>query len=108
MKYFSKFLLLIVMISVSTLLPSLRAADAAAPQFHAMLDAYYEEYVALFPIDAVVNGDTDSRYENIWPDDASPGYRAKVVALCDRYLGELGKYDRASLTPSDQLSYDIL
>jgi uncharacterized protein (DUF885 family) len=73
-----------------------------------MLDAYYEEYLALYPIDAAEYGDSDSRYEAVWPDNKSTDYRAKVTAMCTKYLAALDGYDRAALTPSEQLSYDTL
>lgn len=98
----------LVVILVQLISPLLWASDGSSTAFHALLDAYYEDSVALFPIDAVSNGDNDPRYENIWPDDASAGYREKVVALCDHYLGGLSRYERAMLPASDQLSYDIL
>jgi uncharacterized protein (DUF885 family) len=84
----------------------LRAADVAA--FHALLDRYYEDYLALFPIEAAVNGDNDPRYEAVWPNDISAEYRAQVVALCDRYLAALAQTDRAALAETDRLSYDTL
>lgn len=84
-------------------------ADAAAPaRFRAMLDDYYEEYLALFPVEAAVSGDNDHRYEAVWPNDISAGHRAKVAALCDKYLGELARFTRAELSGTDQLSYDTL
>lgn len=84
----------------------LRAADATA--FHAMLDRYYEEYLALFPIDAAINGDNDPRYEAVWPNDISAEHRAKVTTMCDTYLAALAGYDRASMAETDRLSYDTL
>ncbi len=83
------------------------ALRAAAP-FPVMLDAYYEEYLALFPIDAAVYGDSDPRYEAVWPVEIGPEHRAKVAAMCGKYLAELAKFDRAALSPSEQLSYDTL
>ena len=95
---------------LSFLLISLCGALRAAPAspFHAMLDNYYEEYLALFPIDAAVSGDNDPRYEAVWPDDISAEYRARVAAMCTKFLGELVHYDRAALSATDRLSYDTL
>jgi uncharacterized protein (DUF885 family) len=87
---------------------TLRAGDDSAASFHGTLDAYYEDYLALFPIDAATSGDNDPRYEHVWPNDISPEYREKVVAMCDHYLRALAKYDRETLAPTDQLSYDVL
>jgi uncharacterized protein (DUF885 family) len=80
----------------------------AATPFPAMLDAYYEDYIALFPIDAAAYGDSDPRYEAVWPVEIGAEHRAKVAALCDKYLAALGTYDRAGLSPTEQLSYDTL
>ena len=84
------------------------AALRAAPSFPALLDAYYEDYLALFPIDAAINGDNDPRYEAVWPLEISAGHRVKVAAMATKYLGELAKVDRATLSGTDQLSYDTL
>jgi uncharacterized protein (DUF885 family) len=80
----------------------------AAPSFPALLDAYYEEYLALYPIDAAGFGDSDRRYEAVWPVEIGAEHRAKVAAMCDKYLAELTQVDRAALSLTDQLSYDTL
>ncbi len=84
----------------------LRAADATA--FRAVLDRYYDDYLALFPIETAINGDNDPRYEAVWPNDISAGHRASVTAMCDRYLAALAGFDRAGLSETDRLSYDTL
>ena len=84
------------------------AALRAGTPFPALLDAYYEEYIALYPIDAAGFGDSDRRYEAVWPVEIGTGHRAKVAALCDKYLAALGQVDRAALSPTEQLSYDTL
>jgi uncharacterized protein (DUF885 family) len=86
----------------------LRGADEAGPRFRAVLDSYYEQYLAVYPIEAAINGDNDPRYENIWPNDISAEFRGKVVGLADKYLAALAKFNRAALTPTDQLSFDTL
>lgn len=82
--------------------------SGASISFPAALDSYYAEYQALFPIDAAVYGDNDSRYDAVWPIEIGAEHRAKVAALCDKYLAILDTYDRAALTPTQQLSYDTL
>lgn len=84
------------------------AGDDVTTRFRAMLDNYYEEYLALFPVDAAVNGDNDHRYEAAWPNDISAEHRAKVATMCDKYLGELAKYKQAPLSTTDRLSYEAL
>jgi uncharacterized protein (DUF885 family) len=86
---------------------ALHASDGAMP-FHALLNSYYEDYLALFPVEAAMNGDNDPRYESVWPDDISPEYRGMIAGMCNRYLAALAKVDRAGLSPTDQLSYDTL
>ncbi len=83
-------------------------AARAATALPAMLDAYYEEYLALFPIDAAINGDNDPRYEAVWPIEIGAEHRSKVAAMATKYLAELAKFDRAKLSATDQLSYDSL
>lgn len=85
-----------------------RAADAASPSFSALLNAYYEDYLALFPIEAATNGDSDHRYDNRWPNDISAAGRAQEAALVAKYSAALARFDRAALNPRDQLSYDTL
>ena len=97
---------LILSFMLISLCGALRAAPASP--FHAMLDHYYEEYLALFPIDAAISGDSDPRYEAVWPNDISAEYRARVTAMCTKFLGELAHYDRAALSATDRLSYDTL
>lgn len=84
------------------------AALRAATPFPGLLDRYYEDYLALYPIDAAIYGDNDPRYEAVWPNDISAEHRAKVATMCTKYLGELEKFDRTQLSAADQLSYDTL
>lgn len=100
--------LLFVLVALNSCVLRLGAMDDLGSRFHAMLDAYYEDYLALFPLDGAINGDNDPRYENIWPNDISAEYQGKVEAMCDHYLKALTQYDRGALTPSDRLSYDVL
>mgnify|MGYP001453091338 CR=1 FL=1 len=83
-------------------------AGLHAASFHDLLDRYYEELLELSPVEAAGNGDSDKRYEHIWPNDISAEYRAKDSASTERYLAGLAGFDRAALSSSDQLSYDVL
>src|SRR5690349_24181399 len=93
-----------LLLSLGVLLPTLRAATS----FPDVLAAYYEDYLALFPVDAAVNGDNDPRYEAVWPVEIGAEHRAKVAAMANKYLAALGQFDRARLSTTDQLSYDTL
>jgi uncharacterized protein (DUF885 family) len=99
-----KHLLLPLFLAMAGVMPG---APVVAP-FPALLDSYYEEYLALFPIDAAFSGDNDLRYASVWPNDIGPEHRAMVAAMCDKYLGALARFDRATLPATDQLSYDTL
>ena len=70
----SKRIVVLLLLAASVL--GLRANTS----FPAMLDAYYEEYLALFPIDAAVYGDSDPRYEAVWPIEISRRPAFTVVA----------------------------
>ena len=100
---FKRLLLSLFLVAAS----AVHATSVVTP-FPALLDRYYEDFLALYPIEAAVYGDNDSRYEAVWPNDISAEYRAKVAALCTQYLAELARHDRAKLSPTDQLSYDTL
>jgi uncharacterized protein (DUF885 family) len=88
---------------------AVRAADDDQPiRFDVLVEQYYDEYLALFPIEAAINGDNDHRYDAVWPDDLSLEHRAKVAAMCDKYLDELGRHKRAKLLANEQVSFDSL
>ncbi len=76
--------------------------------FSELLDRYYDDYVALFPIDAAASGDSDRRFDHVWQDDIGPAHRAAEAAFVRDYLGELARVDRAALSMADRLSYDVL
>lgn len=84
------------------------ALRAAPSPLAPVLEAYYEDYLALYPIDAAINGDNDPRYEAVWPIEIGAEHRAQVAAMATKYLGELARFDRATLSSTDQLSYDSL
>jgi len=44
----------------------------------------------------------------VWPNDISAEFRAKAAATYTRYLAELAGFDRAALSPGEQMSYDTL
>lgn len=74
--------------------------------FGKMLDGYYEEYLRFNPLEATQIG--DNRYNDQFPNDISTEYRSNLRAFYKRYQDTLKLYDRAKLTPQEQLSYDIL
>ncbi|MEO6006334.1 MAG: DUF885 domain-containing protein [Opitutus sp.] len=82
---------------------SVRAAD-----LNTVCDQYYEDYRALFPVDAAANGDSDHRYDDVWPDEIGVEHRAQEAALVQKYLAELGRLDQSKFSASDRLSYEVL
>lgn len=86
---------------------TLAAAPKPAP-FADLLHRCYEEYLTLYPIEAGINGDTDPRFQGMWPDDLSPAWRARVQAWSRKYQAELARVDRSNLSTSERLSYDSL
>lgn len=81
---------------------------AAAADLSTVQENYYEDYLALFPIDAASNGDSDHRYENVWPNDISVEHRAQEAAMVQKYLRQLSSFDRSRLSPAEQLNFDVL
>lgn len=68
-------------------------------------NAYYEERLQLFPLEATSNG--DNRYNNKMYADFTDSYRAKLKEFWQRNLYIVLKYNRDSLSENDQISYDI-
>jgi len=79
----------------------------AAPDtaFASMLKNYYDERMALYPLEATMNGDT--RFNNLLPADFTDGYRARLKEFFTRYQANLKKFDRSGLNDNDSKSYDI-
>ncbi|MCP9750304.1 DUF885 family protein [Ferruginibacter sp. HRS2-29] len=73
--------------------------------FASMLKNYYDERMALYPLEATMNGDT--RFNNQLPADFTDSYRAKLKDFFTRYGAALKKFDRSKLNDNDAKSYDI-
>lgn len=71
----------------------------------ALFDRYDNERMQLFPIESTTRGDT--MYNDLLPVDFTDSYRAKLKEFYNRYLSYVTKYDRATLSANDQVSYDI-
>lgn len=83
----------------------------AAPTHHGnkelavLFDSYYEQWLKLFPINATFIG--DNRYNDLLFADFTNSYRADLKKFYVHYLNALNKFDRATLSDNDKLSYDI-
>ncbi|MBG8555296.1 DUF885 domain-containing protein [Hymenobacter guriensis] len=81
------------------------AATPAVQDLNKLFDNYWEENAKLFPLDATSQG--DNRYNDQLPNDGTRAFREKQRATYQSYLDQLHKFDRASLSANDQISYDI-
>ena len=82
------------------------AATPAAPTVPALLDRYWEEYLALNPISATYVG--DARYNDRLPNYLGAEERAKQTAFAQRWLTQLAALDTRALAPRDRDSVQIL
>jgi uncharacterized protein (DUF885 family) len=71
-----------------------------------LFEDYYEQRLALFPLEATLNG--DHRYDDRLADDISDGHRSQQAALASEYSRRLAEIDRRGLSEPDRLSYDVL
>ncbi|QIX60252.1 DUF885 domain-containing protein [Hymenobacter sp. BT18] len=80
-------------------------ATAAVQDLNKLFDSYWEENAKLYPLDATSQG--DNRYNDQLPNDGTRAFREKQRTTYQSYLDQLHKFDRASLSANDQISYDI-
>ncbi len=73
--------------------------------FAKKLDAYYEERLQLFPLEATSNG--DNRYNDKLYADFTDSYRAKLKAFYESNLNDIKKFNRDELNDNDKISYDV-
>ncbi|MCB2407673.1 DUF885 domain-containing protein [Hymenobacter lucidus] len=66
---------------------------------------YWEEQAKLFPLQATAQG--DNRYNDQLPNDQTKAFRTGLQEFYQRYLTQLAKFDRATLSENDKISYDI-
>jgi uncharacterized protein (DUF885 family) len=67
---------------------------------------YYEDQLRLNPVSATSNG--DNRYNDQMTIDFTDTHRAKIKTLLEKYSKDLSAIDRGSLSPNDQITFDIL
>ncbi len=77
----------------------------AAEQLHALFTASDEDNLRRNPLTALVRGDL--RYAGELGDGMSDAYYAAEREAAARELRQLGTIDKASLSPTDQIAYDV-
>lgn len=80
--------------------------EKPAIAFSAFAEAYYQEYLTFYPMEATSQG--DNRYNHQLPNNISREYRKRLKGFFTKYLKELDNYKRESLNTSEKASWDIL
>lgn len=75
-------------------------------EFNKMLDNYYEEGLALNPLNATFSG--DNRFNNSFPNFLSEEYNSQLENYYKTYKEEASKFEEGSLTETEKLSKDVL
>lgn len=96
---------LVALLALGTATTALAAAPAPAVALGTLVEAYWQERLALRPLQATFLG--DHRYDAELPNDLSTAHLALEYALEKRYLGKLAAIDERSLTGQDLLSYTV-
>ncbi|WP_293368042.1 DUF885 family protein [Nevskia sp.] len=90
----------------STTTPVGSTAAAPVATLAPMFAEYWEEALALRPLQATFIG--DARYNDQLPNTLSAEYRAKEAAFDARWLARVKAIDATGVSPADALSLDIL
>ncbi len=90
--------------------PGFAADPAPSEKLNALFDSFVSENIDLSPITATSLGvDTAKRaHQKSELDDASLAGNARAQQLAASQLARLGAFDRASVGPDDQISYDVV
>src|SRR5688572_21437718 len=99
-----RFIFIILMLAACTSKQKTEVSEMKRP-FNDFLDAYYEERLKLFPVDATQIG--DNRYNDLLPNDISTKFRSELKNFYSRYQSELKTYVRDSLSDQERVSHDI-
>jgi uncharacterized protein (DUF885 family) len=89
----------------SGLIDASDAARAAPVSPDELMEAYFEEYLELYPLTATSIG--DHRYDDRYTVSISPEFRARALAMHRRYLEAARKIDPAGLDEQDRVSLEI-
>ena len=101
-----RFLLFLILITLSGIACTSKPKEQAAVPFKDLLENYYREWLGFYPMQATQQGVTG--YNDQLPIDVSDVFREKLRAFYTRTKAALAQYDPAAMTPNDRISYDIL
>ncbi|MDI9358186.1 MAG: DUF885 domain-containing protein [Phycisphaerales bacterium] len=104
MKYI--FLVSIVIFLGSCKLERPTFSEAQNINIDTVFSNYYHERMALFPLEASMNG--DNQYDDQLPATFTDSYRLKIDSFYNKYLVYLQHLDRNTLNYTNQISYDVL
>jgi len=105
MKKLSYSLLFLILICACQNKTQKELTNDSSKNISKLFDNYYEERLALFPLEATAIA--DNRFNDQLPIDISDSYRAKLKAFYQKYLDEISGFDRNNLKGQNILSYDI-
>jgi len=97
---------LIVLFSCAASKTKPTGAIGANLQLENLLADYYKQRMALFPVEATLNGDTT--YNDKLYADFTDSYRAKLKTFYTATLDNLHRIDRKALNEDDKISYDYM
>ncbi|ASZ09767.1 DUF885 domain-containing protein [Chitinophaga pendula] len=83
-----------------------QATGAGADSLQHLLGRYYDEKMALFPLDATTNG--EHQYDDLLQIDISEHFRQRLDSFYTRYATALKGIDTVALSSNDRISYDML
>lgn len=91
--------------SMAVLVVCARGECAEQQPLQDFVEAYFEEQLALNPVDATFIG--DNRYNDRLPNDIAPEEVAARLAVEQRYLDAALRYDIGQLSAADRLTWDV-
>jgi uncharacterized protein (DUF885 family) len=101
-------LLVLTMVYLTSCNSNKKAEESTAgaiKNLDTLLNEYYEERLAYFPLEAT--GIADNRYNDRLPIDISDAYRDTLRMFYQKYADAIALYDRNTLKGQQILSYDV-
>jgi uncharacterized protein (DUF885 family) len=105
MNKFFQALLMVCLLAACKNKVSTTAPVASNKDLAALFEKYYNNRMALLPIEATING--DSLYNDQLPAEFTDSYRQKLTAFFADNLQAVQQFNREQLNETDRTSYDI-